>query len=665
MENNPIYSVSAFIQHMLPMGSRGILGNWNDFPYWPPDLFAVTASLVQRTDGYTYLVSKNDVSLKFRSEQTNSGAINTGRKHYLDMEAAKALKYNKAHPDSQDSAEGLKRLKYWWKTLISCSADILDKDSHKDWLPQALLMMIAADEASEGIGYNALSESSDEKQDVKDWLPIVYRLLQGNFGRSIKDQFYNQKDRDWWVEPVIDALFKIEELKELRDEDIFENNTTNFSACILVPTQHACVQPKARTPRIGCTLRSMTHNLALLPSSGEVKVRWIEKLTGIMGEKTFNILLYPFPTSISGNDFSKSDKDFGVRDNGYFMLKQTWLNHRSTDASDGYSASIARVSEKIFSLVDAAKQHVHRVDMVLLPELALNEDVYRGVFDEFIKKYHTEGITLADNGGNSISGRRNPYIFVSGVSHQDKKDANVHYNSAVTSIIYGARDTNYSSPENHGPAHRSNYDCLHIVQHKHHRWLLDDSQVRAYSLGDPLNPTTKWWEHIAIDQREVNNIAFRHGSCFTTLVCEDLARIDPCQNIIRAIGPNLVIALLMDGPQLRSRWPGRYAMGLSDDPGCSVLSVTSLGLIERSNRYYKKNERSVALWRDCGGKTEELSIPDGSEALLLTLTVKIEEEFTLDQRSDGDTANTWVLSGSIDLKTKDRREKTNRNTAMA
>lgn len=66
------------------------------------------------------------------------------------------------------------------------------------------------------------------------------------------------------------------------------------------------------------------------------------------------------------------------------------------------------------------------------------------------------------------------------------------------------------------------------------------------------------------------------------LVCEDLARQDPAADLIRAVGPNLLIALLMDGPQLSGRWPARYASVLAEDPGTSVLTLTSLGMAERS-----------------------------------------------------------------------------------
>jgi 5-methylcytosine-specific restriction enzyme A len=51
---------------------------------------------------------------------------------------------------------------------------------------------------------------------------------------------------------------------------------------------------------------------------------------------------------------------------------------------------------------------------------------------------------------------------------------------------------------------------------------------------------------------------------------------------MRSVGPNLVVALLMDGPQLTARWPARYASVLADDPGSSVLTLTSLGMCLRS-----------------------------------------------------------------------------------
>lgn len=41
-----------------------------------------------------------------------------------------------------------------------------------------------------------------------------------------------------------------------------------------------CVQSKSRTPSVGCTFRSLSHHLAMLPPKGVVKARWIEPPLG-------------------------------------------------------------------------------------------------------------------------------------------------------------------------------------------------------------------------------------------------------------------------------------------------------------------------------------------------------------------------------------------------
>jgi hypothetical protein len=104
-------------------------------------------------------------------------------------------------------------------------------------------------------------------------------------------------------------------------------------------------------------------------------------------------------------------------------------------------------------------------------------------------------------------------------------------------------------------------------------------------------------------------------------VCEDLARIDPVQPVIRAVAPNLVIALLLDGAQTATRWANRYAGALSDDPGCGVLTLTSLGMIRRDS-LTKQEHDHVASWKDSEGRTTPLLLPCGSAALVVTLSTK-------------------------------------------
>lgn len=39
----------------------------------------------------------------------------------------------------------------------------------------------------------------------------------------------------------------------------------------------------------------------------------------------------------------------------------------------------------------------------------------------------------------------------------------------------------------------------------------------------------------------------------------------PVAGLLRSVSPNLIVALLMDGPQPKKRWPNRYASVLADD----------------------------------------------------------------------------------------------------
>src|SRR4029077_8941218 len=122
----------------------------------------------------------------------------------------------------------------------------------------------------------------------------------------------------------------------------------------------------------------------------------------------------------------------------------------------------------------------------------------------------------------------------------------------------------------------------HYRQHKHHRWCLDADQIQQYHLGPRLLPSKRWWEAIDIPERTRLFIRAAENLTVCPVICEDLARIDPAADSVHAVGPELVVALLLDGPQLDTRWPARYASVLAGDPGSSGLSVTSLGMALRS-----------------------------------------------------------------------------------
>jgi len=178
-----------------------------------------------------------------------------------------------------------------------------------------------------------------------------------------------------------------------------------------------------------------------------------------------------------------------------------------------------------------------------------------------------------------------------------------------------------------------------LRQDKHHRWKLNGSQVRQYALGRHLDPKREWWEDIKLVKREVKFQSVAPWLTLCVLVCEDLAQQDPVSDVVRAVGPDLVVALLMDGPQLAGRWPARYAAVLADDPGSSVLTLTSLGMTRLSCASPGYSEsRVVAMWKEADNSFRELTLFHNAVGLVLSLKAEKREEFTADGRGDGKRA---------------------------
>jgi hypothetical protein len=172
-------------------------------------------------------------------------------------------------------------------------------------------------------------------------------------------------------------------------------------------------------------------------------------------------------------------------------------------------------------------------------------------------------------------------------------------------------------------------------QYKHHRWQLEKSQIRRYGLSGVLNTGLTWWESIKIPKRRVSFLNVGDQITISHLICEDLARQDPIAELVRHVGPSLVVTILMDGPQLKNRWSARYATVLSDDPGCSVITLTSLGMVRRHSSEFGLMSRVVALWNESGGHSREIEIAAGAEAVLLTLSIEADPEKTADGRTEG------------------------------
>ncbi|MBC8030472.1 MAG: hypothetical protein H7Z16_10205 [Pyrinomonadaceae bacterium] len=256
-------------------------------------------------------------------------------------------------------------------------------------------------------------------------------------------------------------------------------------------------------------------------------------------------------------------------------------------------------------LLKEAHKTVNKIHGVIFPELALTEDQY-GRISKYLMK---QDILL-------ICGVRKPPT-----------------SSGKAGKNYLQFDIPYIYPTRH-------------QQSKHHRWRLNKRQIVQYGLGSCLDVTWNWWEHISIGNRTLYFVVLDDWLTVCPLICEDLARQDPVGEIVRAVGPNLVIALLMDGPQLNSRWPARYATVLADDPGSSVLTLTSVGMSELSRPpSIQGQSRAVALWKDAKGEAVSITLPERSTGIILSLSRNLEKEWSADGRDDGGTTGYPVLSG--------------------
>jgi hypothetical protein len=96
-------------------------------------------------------------------------------------------------------------------------------------------------------------------------------------------------------------------------------------------------------------------------------------------------------------------------------------------------------------------------------------------------------------------------------------------------------------------------------------------------------------------------------------------------------------AFLLDGPQLASRWGARYASVLADDPGASVLTLTSFGMARRSRPGRHDPSAVVALWKESDGGAREIPLEPGAHGVLLTVCGDVATRRSADQRRPADT----------------------------
>ena len=396
------------------------------------------------------------------------------------------------------------------------------------------------------------------------------------------------------------------------------------------------VFPKARTPQSGLTIRSLSHHLALLETT-EVETAWhlaeLSQATRQSAHQPLNLLVIPYPELVSPRDF----KALPRRANADVEFHETQcLFHY--DRSDHPEAT--DVPQLTLDLLRAAERFVPQVDAVIFPELSLSLAQYEGVIEALESRYLLQKQDLPQ-----LDHATNCPLLIAGIVDLADQKTGLARNYARCEL---PKLTTRQTLEELGRDDR----WKSFEQDKHHRWFLERNQIVRYGLTSQLDPNLKWWEATtAPARRVVNFVSLRNSLSMCVLICEDLARPDPVADVVRSVGPNLVVALLMGGPQIEKRWAGRYASVLADDPGSSVLTVTSQGMCQLSkDGRFNDSSRKIAMWKDCRGGTQEIELQAGSQGILLTLydhdnSFVGEEEVSADGRGDGGASGIWVYGG--------------------
>lgn len=248
-----------------------------------------------------------------------------------------------------------------------------------------------------------------------------------------------------------------------------------------------------------------------------------------------------------------------------------------------------------FDLLDrvliAAREQAGRVDVVILPESAVDE----GEINALEALLHRHGAVFLQAGVRQRSTQ--PGRFA----------ANYMHIGVDPGLEKGA-----TVPDGDGSP------WFHIRQNKHHRWSLDEGQIYQYHLGGALHPRIRWWEAMEVPRRMVEFIEVAELT-LVSLVCEDLAQNDHIAELIRSVGPTVVFVAVLDGPQLTSRWSARYASVLADNPGSAVVTLTSFGMVQRSRPQGREASRVVALWKGPASGVREIPLESGADAILLTV----------------------------------------------
>ncbi|MEZ5184261.1 MAG: hypothetical protein R2720_00810 [Candidatus Nanopelagicales bacterium] len=370
-----------------------------------------------------------------------------------------------------------------------------------------------------------------------------------------------------------------------------------------LPVDRVRQLPKSRTTSVGITHRSLSRYTCTTTEG--IGVVWdrvpLRRRDDAPVARHANIMLLPWPLRLRESDFVPVPGSVRRAERepfGFFT----------------YEPSEPLDLELVDQLLDAAVDEVDGVDVVVLPE-------------GFLAEADIDPL-------ESLLARRGVSMLVSGLRPEPATPGGFAKNLVHTGLLLGGH-------------------WWHYRQNKHHRWFLEGSQIEAYNIAGSLHPSVRWWEAMEIPERSVHFLELGGGFTVAAVVCEDLARLDGVAQLLRSAGPTLVLTLLLDGPQLGSRWTARYASVLADDPGSVVLTLTAYGMVARSQPRGMPPSRVIALWKDPVRGLREIPLEDGAQGVLLKGVLDRSARYSADGRKPVDDVTDFYVAGVYQLRSKD------------
>ncbi len=241
------------------------------------------------------------------------------------------------------------------------------------------------------------------------------------------------------------------------------------------PPHRVRVLPKVRVPQMGIGFRSLTHNLSLIRAEADTTWETVPISAWRKDDRSSAILVLPWPKVIESSSFSPNEHhplQIDERAFGFFEYES-----KSPFETDEAVATFRRATARS-----------SQIDMIVLPELTLSH--------EELEHFENEIDRVA----------KVPPVIVGGI-HGAQLENDWQQNEVVVSWY----DIETESRQR-------------VRQSKHHRWLLNGSQVQTYGLARELDDRRDWWESIAVKERRLHFLALNDDTVLCPLVCEDLAR---------------------------------------------------------------------------------------------------------------------------------------------